>query len=425
MEHTWRTPPEPVPEERIARTLTADLVILGGGQAGTCAARAAAERGASVIVLEKSARKRHRYNGGGQIGHINSNFLRSRGVPETDVIEFVNDWQLRNNNRANTGLIMRYAKNCGRCFDWLLEPLTEEQLRQIEIRQVPTFGSAKVTVSGITTWVGCAMVQLHNQKIALDYAMNRSVELGANWLWEISARYLEKEGGRVTGLVAQTGDGELIRCRARKGVLLASGDFSGNPDMCRELLTETVDLLPDKRWGTHGCDGLGIRMGLWAGGRLEPRPLSAMGGTYCYPGGSPQDPIGTTAALWLNAAGKRYCNEGFGDAVLSGIHGMRQPGDTLTTVFDSRSRSRYSPPDICRWTTPTRRIWVLSAGPFRRPPGRRWRRIRERRWDRLPGRWTICSDRPADREVPEVPMAREDPADPADPADREGTSPAR
>ena len=335
MEHTWRTPPEPVPEERIARTLTADLVILGGGQAGTCAARAAAERGASVIVLEKSARKRHRYNGGGQIGHINSNFLRSRGVPETDVIEFVNDWQLRNNNRANTGLIMRYAKNCGRCFDWLLEPLTEEQLRQIEIRQVPTFGSAKVTVSGITTWVGCAMVQLHNQKIALDYAMNRSVELGANWLWEISARYLEKEGGRVTGLVAQTGDGELIRCRARKGVLLASGDFSGNPDMCRELLTETVDLLPDKRWGTHGCDGLGIRMGLWAGGRLEPRPLSAMGGTYCYPGGSPQDPIGTTAALWLNAAGKRYCNEGFGDAVLSGIHGMRQPGDTLTTVFDS------------------------------------------------------------------------------------------
>ena len=82
MEHTWRTPPEPVPEERIARTLTADLVILGGGQAGTCAARAAAERGASVIVLEKSARKRHRYNGGGQIGHINSIFLRSRGVPE-------------------------------------------------------------------------------------------------------------------------------------------------------------------------------------------------------------------------------------------------------------------------------------------------------------------------------------------------------
>ena len=82
MEHTWRTPPEPVPEEHIARTLTADLVILGGGQAGTCAARAAAERGASVIVLEKSARKRHRYNGGGQIGHINSIFLRSRGVPE-------------------------------------------------------------------------------------------------------------------------------------------------------------------------------------------------------------------------------------------------------------------------------------------------------------------------------------------------------
>jgi len=83
MEHNWRTPPEPVSPDRITQTLTADVVILGGGQAGTCAARAAAEHGAQVIVLEKNTERRHRYNGGGQIGHINSNFLKSRGVPET------------------------------------------------------------------------------------------------------------------------------------------------------------------------------------------------------------------------------------------------------------------------------------------------------------------------------------------------------
>ena len=89
MEHNWRTPPEPISPDRITQTLTADVVILGGGQAGTCAARAAAEHGAQVIVLEKNTERRHRYNGGGQIGHINSNFLKSRGVPETDIVEFV------------------------------------------------------------------------------------------------------------------------------------------------------------------------------------------------------------------------------------------------------------------------------------------------------------------------------------------------
>ena len=335
MEKNWRTPPEPMAEDAIAGTLTADVVILGGGQAGTCAARAAAEQGASVIVLEQHSRARHRYNGGGQVGHINSAFLKSRGVPKTDLVEFVGDWQLRSNNRSNPGLIMQYARNCGRCFDWLIEPLTEAEKAKIEIRQMPLQGPAKVTVSGISTWVGCVLLQLHNQKKALNYAMGRSEELGARWLWETTAEYLETKGGAVTGLIARGPSGTYTRILARQGVLLASGDFSGNPDMCRELLTETVDLLPDKKWGTHGCDGLGIRLGLWAGGRLEPRPLSAMGGTYCYPGGSPQDPIGTTAALWLNSKGKRYCNEGFGDVVLSGIQGMRQPGDMLATVFDS------------------------------------------------------------------------------------------
>ena len=70
MEYNWRTPPEPISPDRITQTLTADVVILGGGQAGTCAARAAEEHGAQVIVLEKNTERRHRYNGGGQIGHI-------------------------------------------------------------------------------------------------------------------------------------------------------------------------------------------------------------------------------------------------------------------------------------------------------------------------------------------------------------------
>ena len=47
---SWTQPPDPIPEKSIARQEQADMVIIGAGHAGTCAARAAAEAGASVIV---------------------------------------------------------------------------------------------------------------------------------------------------------------------------------------------------------------------------------------------------------------------------------------------------------------------------------------------------------------------------------------
>ena len=52
-ELTW-LPTEPADPTNIEEELTADVVIVGCGTAGTCAARAAAEEGASVIVVEKA-----------------------------------------------------------------------------------------------------------------------------------------------------------------------------------------------------------------------------------------------------------------------------------------------------------------------------------------------------------------------------------
>ena len=48
----WQTSPENISEEQVLQTVRADVVVVGAGHAGTCAARAAAEAGASVIVLE-------------------------------------------------------------------------------------------------------------------------------------------------------------------------------------------------------------------------------------------------------------------------------------------------------------------------------------------------------------------------------------
>ncbi|MDB9822655.1 FAD-binding protein [Deltaproteobacteria bacterium] len=53
----WMTKPDPIDKRLIAEKFKADVVIIGGGNAGTPAARAAAECGASVIVIEKQDEK--------------------------------------------------------------------------------------------------------------------------------------------------------------------------------------------------------------------------------------------------------------------------------------------------------------------------------------------------------------------------------
>lgn len=92
------------------------------------------------------------------------------------------------------------------------------------------------------------------------------------------------DGRRVAGIIAQAADGTYRRYLARKGVLLAAGGFSGNREMLEDLVTDIPDLLRDDQELPKfpGWKGLGHQIGVWAGGRLEPRPLPVMGGQLCY-----------------------------------------------------------------------------------------------------------------------------------------------
>lgn len=97
---SWRIPPEPISEDKILETLEAEVVIVGAGHAGVAVARTCAELGLSVRVIETMVEKNY-WAYGIDFGHINSKFLRSKGVPPVDEIEFFNNWQLRSGNRSN------------------------------------------------------------------------------------------------------------------------------------------------------------------------------------------------------------------------------------------------------------------------------------------------------------------------------------
>lgn len=81
-------------------------------------------------------------------------------------------------------------------------------------------------------------------------------------------------------------------------------------------------------------------------GQLDPYQ-SSMGGDYYYPCDSPADPLGSAASLWINADGKRYCNEGFGFMEWAAYAGALQPAGKIANVFDSNYEALIKAQPAC------------------------------------------------------------------------------
>lgn len=361
----WRIPPAPIPENKITKEYMADVIVVGLGNAGGPAVRAAAEAGASVIGIEMMT-KDVWWAYGMDVGHNNSDFLASRGVPKVDPIELFNEWMRRSGNRANPKLVMQFCQKSGEAFNWYCEPFTEEQMAKLEIAFWPQEAkNFKGEISGQKFWIGTArfpdkgifqpgkkrdkneegatekLFGVDPKKLegvfSLSHALwanlERAREHGAELHFGINAQQLVLEGKRATGVIAKDIKGKYIKYNAKKGVILAAGDFGGNKEMCRDLLTDISELFDEgEDFQFSGRNGRGIQLGVWAGGRMEARPVPAMGGNFVLS-------RGLTASFggipWIDDSGRRYCNEGFGDPVFAGMPGAAVKHGTTTIVFDS------------------------------------------------------------------------------------------
>lgn len=329
----WRTAPA-APSE-VAEEAECDVLVIGLGHAGSCAARAAAEGGATVCAFEQQEQEAHTYMSGGQVGHINSELLASQGVPEVDELVFMNDWMLRHNNRPNPGLIRKYAANSGSCFDWLFGDFIDDPA-SVVIRQWPADSAYQEQIGGLRGFIGCAHTG-DFMTAALDHCAEVVEQSGGTVYYGTSGYLLiTDDSGAVTGAYGERTDGTFVKVTAKKGVVLAGGGFGGNADMLTDLYAESLALKPEGEALSAGMDqdGSGVALGYWAGGKLDPC-MSGMGGNYFYPCDSPSDPAGTAPVLWLNSQGKRYCNEGFGSIELAAIPGAKEPSGIVATVFGS------------------------------------------------------------------------------------------
>lgn len=130
---SWRTAPEAIPDSEITKTYDVDVAIIGMGYAGLSCYRELAEEGKNVLVLEAMPRESW-WTVGHDIGHINSDYLLSHGVPKVDEVEFVNNWMMQTHGKANTALVMKFAKNSGSTVDWWLDKINPDTLAKTRIQ---------------------------------------------------------------------------------------------------------------------------------------------------------------------------------------------------------------------------------------------------------------------------------------------------
>jgi succinate dehydrogenase/fumarate reductase flavoprotein subunit len=347
------TMPE-IAEADISETVDVDVVILGAGHAGTQAALAAAQEGATVAVIEKQPEATYSYFGD-DICSYNSQFMIEKGFGPYNTAEIISEYTRRALGRCQPAILKLFVENSGEMMDNMvsLVPSTSDLLDIDNGRAIIQIAYGKdkgsdypVEQSGYKAWATTLQTigttnptevvpgrQLSRLTEIETYVMQEAIKLGATWYWEHSAEALVMDEDTVVGAYALKPDGSYLKLNAKKGVLLATGDFSSNSDMVYNLLDDVSE------WGMRvgmdkseligmGRDGMGHKLGCWAGGAIEPHPrpsMNTMGGT---PG-----PWGTSAFLTLNANGKRFMNEAM--AQLSGSACGRQPLGIITAITDA------------------------------------------------------------------------------------------
>ncbi|HEX6008303.1 MAG TPA: FAD-dependent tricarballylate dehydrogenase TcuA [Burkholderiales bacterium] len=331
-----------------------DVVVIGGGNAGLCAALSARERGARVLLLERSPADQRggntAYTGGGmRMIHHGVETVKS-------VVPDLSEGEIANTDFGQY-TAEEYLEDLGRVTQWYCDPdLAETLVRNSTqtvqwlhghgVRFVPRFGRYAFRHEGKFKFFGGTVVEAAGGGRGLvQFEYTAAEKAGIDIRYGTQAVALIRTRVGVTGVRVNV-DGVEEDTIAATAVVLAAGGFEANREWRTRYLGPGWDMA--KVRGTRYNTGDGIRIALdigaqpygqWSGchsvsweryaldfGELD-RPITASRNGY---------PFG----IMVNARGKRFVDEGvdfrnytyakYGRIVLE------QPGSYAWQVFDAQ-----------------------------------------------------------------------------------------
>lgn len=345
---SFEIPPEPVADSDIAETYTHDIVIVGSGMAGLCTAVSAAEQGADVIVFSASSKPISR---GGSNHAIGSDYQKAKGIEYTPEIarEIVKAEQTAGTYLMDKKKWERWINHSAESINWTI--------KHMEAQGLKTCLEPGYTDPDGTITVPPASHNFYNDEQpfgalygaplqAQAYADIFTGDFGGEIHYKTVAQYLIRDNdntGRVSAVVAQREDGSYVKYEGTKAVVLATGDFSKNPDMMAkyspwawEHFKDTLsvgDVDYDAELVYSGLmPGDGQKMGLWIGAAWQKSyPVAPM-----INGGASGPAHGVISNFWglnMDIHGERYQNECTNFAY-GAISLLQLPEKTAFAVWD-------------------------------------------------------------------------------------------
>ena len=197
--------------------LSADVVVVGAGASGVSAAVSAADKGAKVILIEKTAVIGGASNLSWAGKFYNSSAALDNKV-KVEVEKEIADWIANNHWRVDAAAIRQYVTKSGETYDWLAKKGYQTTFLD--------FGGEQLHV----------LPEYDTRQELLRNMLNDSVEKGGGQvLTETTGKkLLTSESGEVVGVSAQKADGTTLEISA-KSVVLATGGYAANAKMVKEL----------------------------------------------------------------------------------------------------------------------------------------------------------------------------------------------
>ena len=330
-----------------------DVVVVGGGNAGLCAALSAREVAEKVLVLERAPLGEH---GGNTTYTAGAMRVAYRGVE--DILTLVPDLTPRQLEGTDFGSYPeeQFYNDMARVTEYRTDPElthilvsrsreTLQWMRSKGVRFLPLYGRQAFEVDGKFTFWGGLTVEAHGGGPGLVDALTKTVEREGIDIWYgARAASLAVEDGTVIGVHVRRDRAEqVVRAGA---VVLASGGFESNVEWRTRYLGPGWDLA--KVRGTRFNTGDGIRMALdigavswgqWSGAHAVAWDLNAppFGDLAVGDGFQKHSyPFG----IMVNGDGERFVDEGadFRNYTYAkyGRELLGQPGQFAWQVFDAK-----------------------------------------------------------------------------------------
>lgn len=302
-----------------------DIVVIGAGGAGLCAAIAAADKGCKVIVLEKQGiiGGNTNYSTGG-INAAETSSQKALGIEDSRDLFFNDTWE-GGHRIGDKSLIRSFVDHSAATIDWL-------KGLGADLSDVGLMGGSSIKRTHRPK--GGSAIGPHLMMVLSEASSHRNIEIRTR------NRVLSLNSAKdaVTGVRVQNADGSVYAIKA-KAVIVATGGFGGNLEMVASLKPELRGFSSLNHGGATG-DAFEWVTGLGGG-------LVDMDQIQIHPTAEAKNHIMITEAVrgngafLVNSGGHRFVNEmETRDVVSAAI--LAQSGKSAFLVFDQKVRESLS-----------------------------------------------------------------------------------